>query len=433
MLPIKLIREQSEYIKEVYKKRNYEFSIEELLNYDSKKREITFELDKLRADRKKSTKNISSDMSDKEKKEIIDSQKDTSKKIHELEDLAREMEEKVKSLLLDMPNILQEDIQIGKEEDAVIVKEGFGDKEIKVSQKNKLSEPPSDIKFGQPIGHWEIGKQLGIIDFERGVKVSGQRFYLLLNDGARLQRSLIAWMLEKHTARGYSEVYPPALVKEEMLIGTAQLPKFGDNLYKDIEEDLWLVPTAEVPITNMYRDEILKQQTLPIKHVAYTPCFRREKMSAGKEVKGIKRGHQFDKVELVNFVHPEESYAAHEQLLEDSLQIIKELGLRYRVIQLASEDTSFASSKTYDIEVWAPGSNEWLEVSSVSNFLDFQARRANIRFKDEKNNNIFLHTLNGSGLALPRTLAAIIENNYDGKKINIPPVLQEYMKKKNIS
>ena len=433
MLPIKLIREQSEYIKEVYKKRNYEFPIEELLNYDSKKREITFELDKLRADRKKSTKNITSDMSDKEKSEIINSQKDTSKKIHELEDLARNMEEKVKNLLLDMPNILQEDIQIGKEEDAVIVKEGFGDKEIKVSKKNKLSETPTDVKFDQSIGHWEIGKQFGIIDFERGVKVSGQRFYLLLNDGAKLQRSLITWMLDKHTSRGYSEVYPPALVKEEMLIGTAQLPKFGDNLYKDIEEDLWLVPTAEVPITNMYRDEILNQQSLPIKHVAYTPCFRREKMSAGKEVKGIKRGHQFDKVELVHFVHPEESYQAHEQLLEDSLQIIKELGLRYRVIQLASEDTSFASSKTYDIEVWASGSNEWLEVSSVSNFLDFQARRANIRYKDEKNNNIFLHTLNGSGLALPRTLAAIIENNYDGTKINIPPVLQEYMKKKNIS
>lgn len=433
MLPIKLIREQSEYIKEVYKKRNYEFPIEELLNYDSKKREITFELDKLRADRKKSTKNITSDMSDKEKSEIINSQKDTSKKIHELEDLARNMEEKVKNLLLDMPNILQEDIQIGKEEDAVIVKEGFGDKEIKVSKKNKLSETPTDVKFDQSIGHWEIGKQFGIIDFERGVKVSGQRFYLLLNDGAKLQRSLITWMLDKHTSRGYSEVYPPALVKEEMLIGTAQLPKFGDNLYKDIEEDLWLVPTAEVPITNMYRDEILNQQSLPIKHVAYTPCFRREKMSAGKEVKGIKRGHQFDKVELVHFVHPEESYQAHEQLLDDSLQIIKELGLRYRVIQLASEDTSFASSKTYDIEVWASGSNEWLEVSSVSNFLDFQARRANIRYKDEKNNNIFLHTLNGSGLALPRTLAAIIENNYDGTKINIPPVLQEYMKKKNIS
>ena len=433
MLPIKLIREQSEYIKEVYKKRNYEFPIEELLNYDSKKREITFELDKLRADRKKSTKNITSDMSDKEKSEIINSQKDTSKKIHELEDLARNMEEKVKNLLLDMPNILQEDIQIGKEEDAVIVKEGFGDKEIKVSKKNKLSETPTDVKFDQSIGHWEIGKQFGIIDFERGVKVSGQRFYLLLNDGAKLQRSLITWMLDKHTSRGYSEVYPPALVKEEMLIGTAQLPKFGDNLYKDIEEDLWLVPTAEVPITNMYRDEILNQQSLPIKHVAYTPCFRREKMSAGKEVKGIKRGHQFDKVELVHFVHPEESYQAHEQLLDDSLQIIKELGLRYRVIQLASEDTSFASSKTYDIEVWASGSNEWLEVSSVSNFLDFQARRANIRYKDEKNSNIFLHTLNGSGLALPRTLAAIIENNYDGTKINIPPVLQEYMKKKNIS
>ena len=433
MLPIKLIREQSEYIKEVYKKRNYEFPIEELLNYDSKKREITFELDKLRADRKKSTKNITSDMSDKEKSEIINSQKDTSKKIHELEDLARNMEEKVKNLLLDMPNILQEDIQIGKEEDAVIVKEGFGDKEIKVSKKNKLSETPTDVKFDQSIGHWEIGKQFGIIDFERGVKVSGQRFYLLLNDGAKLQRSLITWMLDKHTSRGYSEVYPPALVKEEMLIGTAQLPKFGDNLYKDIEEDLWLVPTAEVPITNMYRDEILNQQSLPIKHVAYTPCFRREKMSAGKEVKGIKRGHQFDKVELVHFVHPEESYQAHEQLLEDSLKLIKELGWRYRVIQLASEDTSFASSKTYDIEVWASGSNEWLEVSSVSNFLDFQARRANIRYKDEKNNNIFLHTLNGSGLALPRTLAAIIENNYDGTKINIPPVLQEYMKKKNIS
>ena len=433
MLPIKLIREQSEYIKKVYKKRNYQFPIEELLDYDNKKREITFELDNLRANRKKSTKNISPDMTDEEKQSIINSQKETSKKIHELEDLVRDMEEKLKKLLLDMPNILQEDIQIGKEENAVIIKEGLGNQVIKVTKKNELSKPPSEIKVEQAIGHWEIGKRFGIIDFERGVKVSGQRFYLLCNDGAKLQRSLINWMLDTHAARGYTEVYPPALVKEEMLIGTAQLPKFGENLYRDIEEDLWLVPTAEVPITNMYRDEILTHQSLPVKHVAYTPCFRREKMSAGKEVKGIKRGHQFDKVELVHFVRPEESYAAHEQLLEDSLQIIKELGLRYRVIQLASEDTSFASSKTYDIEVWAPGSNEWLEVSSVSNFLDFQARRANIRYKDEKKNNIFLHTLNGSGLALPRTLAAIIENNYDGEKIIIPTVLQEYMKKKYIS
>ncbi len=268
MLPIKLIREQSEYIKEVYEKRNYKFPLKELLDLDNKRREITFELDSLRSDRKKSTKNITPNMNDKEKKEIIDSQKDTSKKIHELEDSIRNIEEKIKNLLLDMPNILQEDIQIGKEEDAIIIKEGLGHEEIQVSEKSQLSKPPEDLNNEQNIGHWDIGKKFGIIDFERGVKVSGQRFYMLLNDGAKLQRSLISWMLEKHTSRGYLEVYPPALVKEEMLIGTAQLPKFGDNLYKDIEEDLWFVPTDEVPVTNKYRDEIIAQKSLPIKHIA---------------------------------------------------------------------------------------------------------------------------------------------------------------------
>ncbi|MDG1990714.1 MAG: serine--tRNA ligase [Dehalococcoidia bacterium] len=432
MLPIKLIREKSEYIQEIYKKRKYIFSVNQVLEVDEKKRQLVSTLDELRSIRKKSSKQINPQIDEKEKKAIIDSQKETSAKIHELEDALRSTEDQLTQLLLEMPNILQDDIHEGGEQEAKIILQGKGHEILQVEADATIADKPLKSDYDKVPGHWDIAKQLGIIDFERGVKISGQRFYVLMKDGAKLQRSLINWMLEEHTERGYSEIYPPALVKEEMLIGTAQLPKFGENLYKDIEEDLWLVPTAEVPVTNLYREEILSSNDLPIKHVAYTPCFRREKMSAGKEVRGIKRGHQFDKVELVNFVEPIDSIAMHEQLLEDSLNIVKQLGLRFRVLLLASQDTSFASSKTYDIEVWAPGSEEWLEVSSVSNFLDFQTRRANIRYKDVKGSNTFLHTLNASGLALPRTLAALIEQNFKDNSIAIPDVLQPFMKKSTI-
>jgi len=432
MLPIKLIREKSEYIQEIYKKRKYIFSVNQVLEVDEKKRQLVSTLDELRSIRKKSSKQINPQIDEKEKKAIIDSQKETSAKIHELEDALRSTEDQLTQLLLEMPNILQDDIHEGGEQEAKIILQGKGHEILQVEADATIADKPLKSDYDKVPGHWDIAKQLGIIDFKRGVKISGQRFYVLMKDGAKLQRSLINWMLEEHTERGYSEIYPPALVKEEMLIGTAQLPKFGENLYKDIEEDLWLVPTAEVPVTNLYREEILSSNDLPIKHVAYTPCFRREKMSAGKEVRGIKRGHQFDKVELVNFVEPIDSIAMHEQLLEDSLNIVKQLGLRFRVLLLASQDTSFASSKTYDIEVWAPGSEEWLEVSSVSNFLDFQTRRANIRYKDVKGSNTFLHTLNASGLALPRTLAALIEQNFKDNSITIPDVLQPFMKKSTI-
>jgi seryl-tRNA synthetase len=284
---------------------------------------------------------------------------------------------------------------------------------------------PADDPTRRP--HWEIGEAFGLIDFERGAKISGSRFYILRGDAARLQRALIAWMLELHRQQGYTEVYVPFVVKEEMLVGTGQLPKFADTMYHDVEDDFWLVPTAEVPVTNMYRDEILPASALPLRHVAYTPSFRRERMSAGRDVRGIKRGHQFDKVEMVHFTGEGQSWDALEALLQHALDVVRALGFRYRVVRLASADITFASAMTYDIEVWAPGSREWLEVSSVSNFEAFQARRANLRYRDAEGRVRHLHTLNGSGLALPRVLATLLEQYERPDGIEVPPVLRPYL------
>jgi len=281
-----------------------------------------------------------------------------------------------------------------------------------------------------PRPHWELGASLGLIDFERGVKISGSRFYVLTGVGARLQRALINWMVDLHVAEhGYTEVYPPAMVKRECLIGTGNLPKFGDTMYRDVEDDVWFIPTAEVPVTNMYRDEVLEPEQVPVYHVAYTPCFRRERMSAGRDVRGIKRGHQFDKVEMVKFVAPERSDDELQMLLDNAEDVCRRLGLRYRVVQMCTGDLSFVAAMKYDVEVWAPGCGEWLEVTSCSNFRDFQARRARIRYRPTRGAKPQLvHTLNGSGLALPRTLIAVLENNQqaDGG-IVIPPVLRPYM------
>jgi seryl-tRNA synthetase len=274
-----------------------------------------------------------------------------------------------------------------------------------------------------------LGEALGIIDFERGVKISGSRFYVLKGDGARLQRALIAFMLDLHTREhGYTEVYPPAMVREECLYGTGNLPKFGDNLYRDAEEDFYFIPTAEVPVTNLYRDEVLEADALPIKHVAYTPCFRREKMSAGRDVRGIKRGHQFDKVEMVKFVDPGTSDAELLSLLDNAESVSRALGVPHRIVEMCTGDLSFVAARKFDVEMWAPGCAEWLEVSSCSNFTDFQARRANIRFRAGKDKPRFVHTLNGSGLALPRVMIAVLENfqQPDGS-IEIPSVLRPYM------
>ncbi|MGB9889750.1 MAG: serine--tRNA ligase, partial [Anaerolineae bacterium] len=288
---------------------------------------------------------------------------------------------------------------------------------------------PREFDF-DPLPHWDLGPELGILDFERGVKLAGSRFYVLWGAGALLERALIAWMLHVHTREhGYTEAYLPFVVRRECLVGAGQLPKFEDNLYHDVEDDLWLVPTAEVPLTNLHRDEILPADALPLKYVAYTPCFRREKMSAGRDIRGIKRGHQFDKVEMYQFVSPETSYDALEEMLEHALDLCRRLGIPHRVVQLCTGDLGFTAAKTYDIEMWAPGCGEWLEVSSVSNCEEFQARRANIRYRPAPDARPrFVHTLNGSGLALPRVVIALLENyqQADGSVI-VPEVLRPWM------
>jgi seryl-tRNA synthetase len=288
---------------------------------------------------------------------------------------------------------------------------------------------PRQFEF-EPAAHWDIGERLDIIDFVRGVKLSGSRFYLLKGLGARLQRALIAFMLDLHTKEhGYREIYPPFMLRKECMVGSGNLPKFADNLYHDAEEDFWFVPTAEVPLTNLHRDEILDGSELPLYYVAYTPCFRREKMAAGKDTRGIKRGHQFDKVELYKYVRPDDSDAELLTLLDDAEEVLQKLGLPYRVVQLCTGDLGFASCKTFDIEAWAPGCGEWLEVSSCSNCGDFQARRANVRFRAEVGSRPqFVHTLNGSGLALPRVLIAVLENcqQADGTVL-LPEILNRYM------
>jgi len=316
---------------------------------------------------------------------------------------------------MQVPNIPQPTVPSGTGEGDNVVVRSWGE--------------PKGFDF-EPKPHWKLGESLGIIDFERGVKLSGTRFYVLKGIGARLQRALISFMLDLHTTEhGYQEIYPPFMVKRECMAGSGNLPKFADNLYHDEEDDLWFVPTAEVPLTGLHGDEIIPPGILPLYYVAYTACFRREKMSAGKDTRGIKRGHQFDKVELYKFTEPAASNQELEKLVNDAEQVCQRLGLPYRVKELCTAELGFAATKAYDIEMWAPGCDEWLEVSSCSNCGDFQARRANIRYRpsaEEKPQ--FVHTLNGSGLALPRVLIAVMENyqQADGSII-IPEVLQPYV------
>jgi seryl-tRNA synthetase len=325
------------------------------------------------------------------------------------------VEAQLAELTASLPNMLDPRTPIGPDEDHNVI------------LRTEQGSAPA-LTF-EPKMHDELGVSLGMIDFERGVKLSGSRFYVLNGWGARLQRSLIAWMLDLRQEQGYSERYLPFMVKQQTLFAAGQLPKFRDNLYHDAEEDFWLVPTAEVPLTNLHGDEILDGADLPRLYCAYTPCFRREKMSAGKDVRGIKRGHQFDKVEMYAFTRPEDSDATLEKMRADAEETLRRLGLTYRVKQLCSGDIGFGSRITYDLEVWSPGCREWLEVSSVSNVGDFQARRAGIKFRREKGAKPeFVHTLNGSGLGLPRTVIAVMENyqQADGS-IVVPEVLREYV------
>jgi seryl-tRNA synthetase len=335
-------------------------------------------------------------------------------RIAQLDETLREVEQELTAVLSGIPNLPDERTPYGKNEDENVVVRTVG------------QLPEFDFT---PLPHWDLGPALGILDFERGVKITGSRFYVLSGAGARLQRALIAWMLDLHTRQGYTEKYTPFMVKKQTLFGAGQLPKFEDNLYRDHEDDLWMVPTAEVPLTGLHMDEIFDEATLPLFYTAYTPCFRREKMSAGRDVRGIKRGHQFDKVEMYIFCQPEESDGMLEKMLHDAEETCVQLGFTYRVKKLCTGDLTFSACLTYDVEVWAPGVAEWLEVSSVSNAADFQARRANIKYRPAEGGRARLvHTLNGSGLGMPRTLIAVLENNQqaDGSVV-VPEVLRPWM------
>ena len=331
-----------------------------------------------------------------------------------LNEKTKELGDKLNELMLDLPNLPQADVPVGEDESGSVIIRQNG-------------EPP--VLGFIPKPHWDLGEELGIIDFERGTKLAGSRFYNMLGYGPKLERALIAFMLDLHSKNhGYTEISLPAVVKREIMEGSGNLPKFADNLYHDDEDDLWLIPTAEVPITNLYRDEIIPANTLPLKYVAQTPCFRREKASAGRDTRGIKRVHQFNKVEMYQFVEPDTSNDELEHLVDHAEAVCRKLGFTYRVLQLCTGDMGFASSKTYDIEVWSAGCEEWLEVSSCSNCTDFQARRSNIRYRSEEGGRPRLpHTLNGSGLALPRVIIAIMENYQqpDGSVV-IPEVLRPY-------
>jgi seryl-tRNA synthetase len=342
--------------------------------------------------------------------------RELGEQISSLQQQTREAKAGLDRLLLELPNIPHPTVRLG----------GGADDNVIVRTCGK----PRQLSF-EPLPHWELGEKLDIIDFRRGVKLSGSRFYVLKGLGARLQRALISFMLDiQANEHGYKEVYLPCMVKRECMVGSGNLPKFGDNLYHDEEDDFWFIPTAEAPLTNLHRDEILSADSLPLRYVAYTPCFRREKMAAGTDTRGIKRGHQFDKVELYKVTDPDSSDEELENMVADAEAICQTLGIAHRVVQLCTGDLGFAACKTYDIEMWAPGCAEWLEVSSCSNCSDFQARRSNIRYRPEPGAKPQLvHTLNGSGLALPRVLIAVLENyqQADGTVL-IPEVLEPYLR-----
>jgi len=415
MLDINLIREQPQIVREALQKRQMDPSpVDQILLLDEKRRKLIQSVEELRAERNTVSKEIGR-MKDKDaRQEKIEAMRTLGDKIDALDADLKVVESVLQDHLAGIPNIPDPEVPVGIDDSDNIVLHSVGE------------FPEFDFV---PLPHWDLGPALGIIDFERGVKLSGSRFYVLSGPGALLQRALIFWMVDLHIRQGYLEKYPPYMVHEEILYGSGQLPKFRDNLYHDAEEDLWMVPTAEVPLTGLHMNEILDEKQLPIHYTAYTACFRREKMSAGRDVRGIKRGHQFDKVEMYTYCKPEDSAAEHEKMLRDAEETVAALGLPYRVLLQSTGDLGFGSHKTYDIEVWAPGCGEWLEISSISNVGDFQARRAGIRYRpaDGKGTR-FVHTLNGSGLGMPRTLIAVLENyqQEDGSVI-IPEVLQPLM------
>jgi seryl-tRNA synthetase len=414
MLDIQLIRERPDEVRASLARRGIDPPIDHILELDEERRSLLTQVETLKAERNRVSKEIGKMREAAERQARIDEMRQVGDRIDVLDSMVRQVDQALHQALLEIPNLVDPAVPDGPDESANVVLRAVGE--------------PRTFDF-EPKAHWDLGPALGILDFERGVKLTGSRFYVLSGAGARMQRALIAWMLDLHIRQGYTEKYTPFLVRAQSLIAAGQLPKFQDNLYRDHEEDLWLVPTAEVPLTALHIDEIVDADQLPLRYTAYTPCFRREKMSAGRDVRGIKRGHQFDKVEMYTFCTPETSEAELDRMTGDAEATCDQLGLAHRVKALCTGDIGFTARRTYDIEAWAPGCGEWLEVSSVSNCGDFQARRANARFRRGPGTRAeCLHTLNGSGLGLPRTLIAVLENyqQADGSVI-VPEVLRPWM------
>ena len=414
MLDINLIRDRPDMVKAAMRDLNAEAPIDQILALDIRRRELLTEVEALRARRNIVSKEISRTKDKEARQARIEEMRGVGDRIKGLEGDLSITESDLHDAMLQVPNLPGPEVPVGPDEEHNVLIRQEGE--------------PRDFDC-EPLPHWDLGPTLDIVDFERGVKLSGTRFYLLKGLGARLQRALITWMLDVHLKQGYTEIYPPYMVRQEMMVGAAQLPKFIDNIYHDAEEDFWFVGTAEIPLTNLHRDEILPPGTLPLKYVAYSACFRREKMSAGRDVRGMKRGHQFDKVEMYKLTSPETSYDELEAMIRDAEAVCRGLGIPYRLVEMCTGDLGFQAAKKYDLELWAPGVQEWLEVSSLSNCTGFQARRANVRYRPERGAKPrYVHTLNGSGLALPRTMIAIMENyqQADGS-IAVPQILQPYM------
>ena len=412
MIDIDLIREKPEVVEESARKRGQVFQVTEAAELDSRRRRTISEIDSLRATRNE----VSRELGKKKERpqDLIDEMREVGTQISRLEKKEKDIAEQLQNILMNIPNIPGDTTPLGADEGENVVVRTTGDK------------PEFDF---DPKPHWEIGEDLGIIDFQRGVKVAQTRFYLLRNKGAMLQRAIISWMLGLHISQhGYSELYLPYMVNRATVTGSSHLPHFEENMYHDEEDDLFMVPTAEAPVTGMFRDEIIDGSKLPLKFVSHTPCWRREKFSAGRDTRGIKRVHQFDKVEMYKFVEPHTSHEELESLVKDAEEVCSQLGIPHRVLELCTGDLGFAASKSYDVEMWGSGTGEWLEVSSCSNCTDFQSRRSAIRYRpSEGGKPRFVHTLNGSGLAVPRVMIAILEHyqQEDGSVI-VPDVLKPF-------
>ena len=417
MLDVKYVRDNSDTIKQMLAARNTDFDLDGFLTIDAQRRQALKEIETLRAERNRASEEIA--RCKREKKDVapdhFKAMKEVGSRIKTIEEDLKQVEEKTSAFLMNLPNVPHASVPVGTDEEANTLVREWGTR--------------PQLSF-EPQQHFDIGEKLGIIDFDRAARMTGARFSLLTGPGARLERALINFMLDTHTGEhGYREVLPPLMVNRKAMTGTGQLPKFEKDLFKVEDTDYFLIPTAEVPVTNIHQQEILSEDNLPCCYTAYTPCFRSEAGSYGRDTRGLIRQHQFNKVELVKFTRPEDSYDELEKLLANAETILQKLGIAYRVVTLCSGDLGFSAAKTYDIEVWLPGQNTYREISSCSNFEDFQARRASIRFKRKGGNKTELvHTLNGSGLAVGRTLVAVLENyqQEDGSVV-IPEVLRPYM------